>query len=263
MSVVVADDIPETLELVCSLVEEVCPHADIVARCTSLAETKKAIDEHEPEVVLLDIQFAQEGKTAFDLLDQYRRKKRSTKVRKNEKELVNEETSDPLFRLIIFTAHCETEYYDMAFQYEAVHFLPKPIDKFRLKEALERFRSIPVAKQSVAPSEYRKNKLIVNTIDATHFIDFDDIVTLRSIESHTVITLANEMVIKSSRNLGYFELQIADHDNFVRVHNNAIVNLQFVEGISNKTDKTILLKASFGKIKGSREGFKLLLEKFM
>ncbi len=263
MRVVVADDIPDTLELVCSLVEEVCPHADIVARCTSLAETKKAIDEHEPEVVLLDIQFAQERKTAFDLLDLYRGKMRSNGVQISEKDSMNKDAYTPLFRLIIFSAHCESEYYDMAFQYEAVHFLPKPIDKFRLKEALERSTITPVTKQSVIPSDYRKNKLIVHTINATHFIDVDDIVALQSIDSRTVITLTNEMTIKSSRNLGYFNLQLADHDHFVRVHNNAIVNLHFVEGISNKTDKTILLKASFGTIKGSREGFKLLLEKLM
>ena len=260
---VVADDIPDTLELVCSLVEEVCPHADIVARCTSLAETKKAIDEHHPEVVLLDIQFSEEGKTAFDLLDLYRGDKSFVRTKKGEGDLAKEETSDPPFRLIIFSGHCETEYYDMAFQYEAVHFLPKPIDKFRLKEALERLRNSTVAKEQVESSDYRKNKLIVNTIDASHFIDFDDIVTLQSMESRTVITLANEMVIRSSRNLGYYQSQIAEHDNFVRVHNNAIVNLLFVEGISNKTDKTIIMKEPFDKIKSSREGFKLLLERFM
>ncbi|MDD3781055.1 MAG: LytTR family DNA-binding domain-containing protein [Proteiniphilum sp.] len=245
IKIVVADDIFDTLNMVCALVEEVCPYAHIKAKCTTLAETRKAINKHHPDVVLLDIQFSAEGETAFDLLDTYKK------------------SDSEKFRLIIFSGHCEASYYDMAFHYQAVHFLPKPIDKLRLKEALERTISPVVEKNDLPINGYRKDKLVVSTITASHFIAFNDIVHLQSKDSRTYITLANEEVIKSSRNLGYYEAQISENDNFVRIHNNTIVNLKYVQGISNKTERGVILKSPFGEIKSSRERFKELLDKLL
>ncbi len=245
IKIVVADDISDTLNMVCALIKEVCPYAHIKAKCTSLAETRKAIIKHSPDVVLLDIQFSAEGGTAFDLLDTFK------------------DSVFKKFRLIIFTGHCESEYYDMAFRYHAVHFLPKPIDKFRLKEALERTISPVSEKNDSSVSDYRKDKLIVNTITASHFISFNDIVYLQSKDSRTYITLVNEEVIKSSRNLGYYEDQILGIDSFVRIHNNTIVNLKYVQGISNKTERGVILKSPFGEIKSSRDRFKELLDKLL
>ena len=70
-------------------------------------------------------------------------------------------------------------------------------------------------------------------------------------------------MIKSSRNLGYYEDQILGIDSFVRIHNNTIVNLKYVQGISNKTERGVILKSPFGEIKSSRDRFKELLDKLL
>lgn len=243
IKVVVADDISDTLDMVCSLIEEVCPQAEIIGKHTTLSATQKTIDTLHPDVVLLDIQFVSEGKTAFDLLEQYRK------------------NNQLMFKLIIFSGHCEVAYYDMAFQYDAVHFLPKPIDKERLKDAIERTKSKNKHNGTLSPTKNLKNMLVVNTATRSYFILPKDIVYIQSKDSYTHIVLANERVIKSSRNLGFYEKQIEIFNDFFRVHNNTILNLNFIQGISNKTERDIILKPPFGEIKSSREKFKELLQR--
>lgn len=242
LKIVIADDISDTLHMVCSLVKEVQPQAEIVGLCTSLAETKRMIETRHPDVVLLDIQFSAEGQTAFDLLESFR-----------------QNGGNNAFRTIIFSGHTEAEYYDMAFHYDAVHFLPKPIDKKRLKDALSRTSPHHAENNGNGNAQYLKGKLVINTATASHFISLDDIVLLQSKDTRTHIVLANEEVIKSSRNLGYYESQVSGNTNFVRIHHSAIVNLRYVHGLSSKTERNIILKPPFGEIKSSRERFKELL----
>lgn len=239
--VVVADDIEDSLDLVCSLIKEVCPQAKIIGKHTTLSQTQKTIDSLHPDVVLLDIQFVSEGKTAFDLLELYRKNNQFA------------------FKPIIFSGHCEREYYDMAFQYGAVHFLPKPVDKERLKNAIERVKP-ENRNETILSANILKNTLVINTATRSHFISPKDIVYFQSKDSYTYIVLANEQVIKSSRNLGFYEKQIKSFSDFFRVHNNTILNLNFIQGFSNKTERDIILKPPFGEIKSSREKFKELLE---
>lgn len=243
IKIVVADDIPETLNMVCSLIQEVCPQAEIVGKHTTLKSVKKSIDTLHPDVVILDIQFSAEGKTAFDLLEEYQRNQKNN------------------FKLIIFSGHCEPEYYDMAFRYNAVHFLPKPIDKDRLNDALKRTVKDQHSKKDIDAKDYRKNKLIVHTATKSYFITLDDIVYLQSKENRTHILLSSEEVIISSRNLGYFETQLFENKNFARIHSNTIMNIDYIQGIDNRTERNIILRPPFGKVKGSREKFKELFGK--
>lgn len=87
---IIADDSPEILALMRSLVEEVAPTLEIVATCTSLAEVDLAIKKFAPQLLILDIQFAPEGRTAFDLLEEWQNFRQ--------------------FQLIIFSGHCEFKY---------------------------------------------------------------------------------------------------------------------------------------------------------
>lgn len=242
--VVIADDIPDTLAMVCDLVKEVYPEAEIVGRHTSLSEVQKSIDEQNPDAVLLDIQFVAEGKTAFDLLD------------------YNLRNGKLKFKTIIFSGHCESAYYDMAFRYNALHFIPKPIDKLRLKEALLRIESPETKIQPVATTSIlSEGKLVISTANLRHFVELKKIVYLQTEKAGTNIHLANGAVLKSSRNLGYYEEQVAENPNFIRIHNNTIVNVLYVESTLN-IEKEIILKSPFGKLKSSRDRFKIFLTEF-
>ncbi|MBK6283961.1 MAG: response regulator [Draconibacterium sp.] len=99
---------------------EVAPHVNIIGKSTTLTEAVQLIRKLKPNVILLDIQFEMEGKTAFDMLSEL------------------EATNDLNFQIIFITAHQEARYYALAFQFKALHFVEKPIDSEKLKEAFQR-----------------------------------------------------------------------------------------------------------------------------
>lgn len=238
---IVADDIQESLTLISSLIEEVCPCISIVAECNSLQSTKNAIDQYDPSLVFLDIQFSAEGKTAFDLLDLY-------------------EEDERTFEVIIFSGHCEAEYYDMAFKYNAVHFLPKPVEKERLRDAIRRVSICDEEADNQLEAEESVETLLIKTATASHFVATNDIVSIVSSNSYTYLTLANFQEIKSSRNIGYYDKQLSGNPEFIRIHSNTIVNINYVQGFSNKTERDVILIEPFPSLKSSRKGIKILIE---
>lgn len=238
LKIVIADDIQETLDMVCSITAEICPEGRIVARCSSLAATREAISHYRPDIVLSDICFAGEGMTIFDLLDEY----------KNNDDL--------FFSVIVFSGHYETRYYDMAFCYNAIHFLCKPIEKQRLREAIDRIRQY----SSRENEKKILRKLTVRTATATHFVSLTDIVSFRSHNSGTNIMLSNSTSIFSSRNIGYYQKEIADVRFFLRIHESTIVNLNYVTGFTNSSDRMAILTPPYQNLKCSKEGYRRLME---
>ena len=143
---IIVEDVKKFHTVIETFLEEVAPHVQIVANATNLNEANEYITRFSPQLVFLDIQFDAEGKTAFDLL----------------KELSEQKKLD--FQIIIITAFNQTEYYDEAFNYGALHFLTKPIDKLKLKQAVER------VSQNI--NQQTENKLI------SKFIQFQEKVHL-------------------------------------------------------------------------------------
>ena len=117
---VIVEDMESYMLTIEKMVTEVAPYVTIIGKTTSLRNAKTLISDWSPNLLLMDIQFEEEGLTAFDLLSQLGRK---------------EELS---FDIIFITGHRASEYYSMAFDYGALHFLKKPVDKQKLKEAIER-----------------------------------------------------------------------------------------------------------------------------
>lgn len=245
---IVADDISETLNLVCSIVEEVVPNVEIIGRYTSLAETQQGIDQMKPDVVILDIQFAAEEQTSFDLLERY-------------------ELGDrPNFKLIIISGHSETEYYDMAFRYNAAHFIRKPVDKNMIAEAFRRISGNGANDRNPEMDDepgYKKGKLIVNTSTSRYFVDPAKIVKISSANQRTTFHFLDGTEIESSRNIGYYEKMLASFDNLMRIHCSYIVNLDYVHSVSNLTERKVQLAAPFGEVMCSREKINALMKKIV
>lgn len=116
----IAEDVEAYLNTIELLVGEVAPEIDIVGKASTLAEAERIIQEQKPDLLFLDIQFEEEGATVFDLLDRLAA------------------TGPFPFRIIFITAHLEPGYFARAFDFGALHFLAKPIDNQKLREAIDR-----------------------------------------------------------------------------------------------------------------------------
>ena len=109
-------------------------------------------------------------------------------------------------------------------------------------------------------SSEKVDTFLIKTVTANHFIAVHDIVFMLSNDSYTYLTLVNQQVIKSSRNIGYYEKQLCGNSEFIRIHSKCLVNINFVQGYSNKTERDVILIEPFPRLKSSREGLKKMID---
>ena len=112
---VVADDEPLALRLLCASLE-VCGGVEVLRRCRNGREVLTAVRELEPELLVLDVEMP--GMSGFDA--------------------VRAMQADILPLVIFVTAF--SKYAVDAFEVNAVDYVLKPIDDFRLARALKRVR---------------------------------------------------------------------------------------------------------------------------
>ncbi len=254
ITAVIAEDVEKYHSVIETFLEEVAPHVQVVGKSATLAATKALINEVSPQLVFLDIQFEAEGQTAFDFLE----------------ELSLKNYID--FKIIFITAFNQTEYYDEAFRYGAIHFLTKPIDKIKLKEAIDRVTATiyqlydsQIIKHFLKIHEHihlanASNKIVIEGINVAEIVRVDDIVFFEASGRYTYIHLINSKSksICSTSNIGVFERRLNLHRNFIRVNRDLIVNSDYILRFSKK-DRSLILPEPFPTKYASKERFKEFL----
>jgi two-component system, LytTR family, response regulator len=252
---VIAEDVKQFHDVIETFLAEVAPQVSIVGKATTLAETKVFIEKFSPQLLFLDIQFDAEGRTAFDFL----------------KEL--EERGKIGFQIIIITAFNQAAYYDEAFKYGAMHYLTKPIDKEKLKQAINRVSKILeqssenellsqfIQKYSRIQSSANRNKMVIEGLSYTEIVSLENIVYIEAFGSYSNIYLMNspEQVICSSTCIGDYEAKLVDNPDFFRIHRSVIVNSNYVLRLSKK-DRSLVLPEPFPKLQASKEKLKEFIQ---
>jgi len=254
LKAVIVEDMTEYIGTIELLVKEVAPSVTIVGKSSTLSDAEKIIKEELPDVVFLDIQFENEGKTCFDLLEKFR----------NEKNYS--------FQIIIITAHIEKQYYAKAFEYKAVHFLEKPLNKLKLAEAIERVKETVIdyklnSLASLFQSEFgalktdaKSQKINIEGVLFSEIVDANDILWIEADGRKSNVYLHNGRKIISIDNLGIFEKKLDKLDKFIRINRSEMINIEFVSRYSKK-EKMALLNGTANKFFISKEVFPVFLAK--
>jgi two-component system LytT family response regulator len=242
LRVIVVDDEEPARQLVREYLEN-APDVSIVAECGNGFEAVKAVAEHDPDLMLLDIQMPKlDGFEVVELL---------------ERDLP----------IIFITAH--DEHALRAFEVHAVDYLLKPYSSERLAEALERARerigrdgtSIPLqelAASARAEGEHIERILVrdgsdvrVIPVDHVDYIEArDDAVAIHA--GDTVHLKAQRLSILGDR---------LDPKCFVRVHRSFILNIDRLRSIElYAKDSRIAILADGTKVPVSRSGYTRLRE---
>ena len=252
---IIVEDIKENHFVIEKLLGEVAPQVKIIGNAYNLTEANKMISDLKPGLVFLDIQFEMEGSTAFDLLSKL------------------SATDQLSFQIIIITAHSEKAYYEEAFNFGATHFLTKPIDKQKLKDAIERLHFENDGNQFTRIVEHmekssydgknmgQSGKIVIDGMNYSEVLQIDEIIYLEASGRYTdiyVLSHGNKPLC-SSENLGEFEKKLNNHSAFFRIHRNLIVNTNFIIRFSKK-DRSIFLISPFNKIYASRERFREFIQ---
>ncbi len=249
LKAVLIDDEPKGMEILKWELENACPEVEILAMCETGKDGLKAIKEHEPDVVFLDIEMPYLN--GFELLD-----------------LV----PDVDFDVIFTTAY--DQYALKAFKTtSAVDYLLKPIDEEELKKAVERVlekREQRLALESLDFSKYPDDdegtvkvdmkNIALPTFEGLVFIDPKQIIYCQSDNTYTHIYMKEDKNLLISKTLKEMEEMLGDRY-YYRVHNSFIVNLNEIKNYV-RADGGYLVMTNGEKVRVSRSKKEGLLKLF-
>lgn len=209
---------------------------EVIAECGDGFEGAKAIHQHKPDLVFLDIQMPK--LTGFEML-----------------EILDE------LPHIIFTTAFE-EFAIKAFEKSAVDYLLKPISEDRFKQALQKYKTL----HGSAPSKIAiKNlqeeveeevleRIVVKNGTQIKLIPVHNIIYLEAYDDYVKIHTKDGMFLKN-KTMTSFEKQL-DAKQFVRVHRSFIIKvdqLAKIEPMEKESYKGILLNGD--KVNISKSGY--------
>ncbi len=186
-----------------------CPQVRLLAEAENIIEGKKIIDQHQPDLVFLDIEMPYG--TGFDLLEQY----------------------DELpFQVIFITAY--SQYAIQALNLSAAYYILKPIDIEELELAVQKVEEML---KEPSPMQFKEalldnlrdkqqQKIVIPTMDGFELMLVRDIIRLEAADNYAQIIGRDKKIIVS-KTLKYFA-EILEPLKFIRVHKSHLINVNEV-----------------------------------
>jgi two-component system LytT family response regulator len=180
------------------------PEILVSGEAASVDEAARHLAREQPDVIFLDIQMP--GESGFDLFSR----------------------APVAARVVFVTAH--DAHALRAFDVNALDYLLKPVAPARLAETLARLRE-QVGQGGPPVRRFEYGDFVFIPVDGrSRFLRVNQIVTVAAAGDATVVATAEGVRGRVPRSLKSWEERLPPKQ-FVRIHREAIVNLQFVERI--------------------------------
>jgi two-component system LytT family response regulator len=233
--IIIIDDEPLARSIVKEYLQKY-PELEIVQECNDGFEGVKAIQQHQPDLIFLDIQMPKiNGFEMLELLDQ-----------------------SPA---VIFTTAFD-EYAIKAFEAHAIDYLLKPFNEERFDKAIQKWRDqtagarkntselLETASQSPAQSQ----RVVVKTGSKIKIIPVQDVYFLEAADDYVKVHTHEGSFLKN-KTMSHFEKTL-DAQQFVRSHRSYIINVQQITRIDPyEKDNHIAILKSGAKVPVSRNGY--------
>jgi two-component system LytT family response regulator len=211
---------------------------EVMQECNDGFEGLKAIQQHQPDLIFLDVQMPKIN--GFEML-----------------ELVENPPA------VIFTTAFD-EYAIKAFEAHATDYLLKPFSKDRFNKAIEKYLaqaapSAPAKKHTEelleAPnSPAQHERIVVKTGTKVKIIPVQDVEYLAADDDYVSVYTAEGSYLKN-KTMNFFE-QMLDPRYFVRVHRSYIIAIQQITRIDPyEKDAHLAILKSGAKIPVSKTGY--------
>jgi two-component system LytT family response regulator len=239
--IIIIDDEPLARSIVKEYLQK-HPDLELVQECNDGFEGLKAIQQHGPDLVFLDIQMPKIN--GFEML-----------------ELVDQPPS------VIFTTAFD-EYAIRAFEAHAIDYLLKPFNQERFDKAVAKWKeqkSVSRENQtqelleSAALSPSQNQRIVVKNGSKIKIIPVHDVFYLEAADDYVKIHTPEGYFLKN-KTMNHFE-QSLDTAQFVRSHRSFIVNVQQITRIDPyEKDNHVAILRSGAKVPVSRSGYGKLKE---
>lgn len=208
---IIIDDERNSLEMMEWLLKTYCPEVQIMAMCSSPAAGIKAIEEHAPELVFLDIEMPKMN--GFDLL---------------------EKLNEIKFEVVFTTAY--DKFAVKAFKYSALNYLLKPVDPDELQSTISRYlqKNATTSKvqmellfQNLLNREKTIERIALSTNDGLIFVQTKDITYCQADSNYTNVVMSNGSKILVAKTLKEIDETLSGKE-FFRVHHSYLVNINHI-----------------------------------
>ena len=210
---------------------------EVVQECNDGFEGLKAIQQHKPDLVFLDVQMPKIN--GFEML-----------------ELVDDSPA------IIFTTAFD-EYAIKAFEAHAVDYLLKPFSKERFAKAIEKYlaqalhagpKQTENLLETASHSPQQHERIVVKTGTKVKIIPVADVQYLQADDDYVSVFTQEGSFLKN-KTMSFFE-QTLDPRHFVRVHRSYILSVQEITRIDPyEKDSHLAILKSGAKIPVSKTGY--------
>ncbi|MGV3589995.1 MAG: LytR/AlgR family response regulator transcription factor [Adhaeribacter sp.] len=237
MKAILIDDEP----LARSLVREYLaafPQIEVVQECNDGFEGLKAVTQHQPDLIFLDVQMPKiNGFEMLELLDQ-----------------------PPA---VIFTTAFD-EFAIKAFDAHAIDYLLKPFSQERFNKAVEKWqqqkdqaeliKNTQALLQTTAAAPDRQDRIVVKIGTKIRIIPEPDILYLEADDDYIKVYTPDGAFLKS-KTMGYFENSL-DPKKFIRVHRSYMLQISQITRIEPyEKDSHIAILKNGAKVPVSRSGY--------
>ncbi|HMG93552.1 MAG TPA: LytTR family transcriptional regulator DNA-binding domain-containing protein [Chryseolinea sp.] len=240
IKVVLIDDEPLARSIVTEYLQDF-PEITIAQECNDGFEGIKAIGQHKPDLIFLDIQMPKIN--GFEML-----------------ELIEQPPS------VIFTTAFD-EYAIKAFESRAIDYLLKPFSKERFEKAVQKWlehrnrADHKTNTQTLLTEEIRqpeeRNRIVVREGSNIRIVPVHEIQYIEAYDDYVKIFTQKEMFLKK-KTMSFYESSL-DASQFVRVHRSYIINLQQLTKIEPLEKETYLALLKSGvKVPLSKSGYSKL-----
>ncbi|MBN8675514.1 MAG: LytTR family transcriptional regulator DNA-binding domain-containing protein [Chitinophagales bacterium] len=241
MKVVIIDDEPLARSIVKEYLQK-HPQIEIMQECNDGFEGLKAIQQHQPDLIFLDIQMPKIN--GFEML-----------------ELIEQPPA------VVFATAFD-EFAIKAFEAHAIDYLLKPFNQERFDKAINKFKEQKVISTEKATQELletasqspsQNNRIVVKNGSKIKIIPVHEVLYLEAADDYVKVHTGEGYFLKN-KTMNHFE-QTLDGQQFVRSHRSYIVNVQQITRIDPyEKDNHVAILRSGIKVPVSRTGYVRLRE---
>lgn len=239
----IIDDELSARNVLSRLLELSYPNIEIIATADNLSDGVELIEKNLPDLVFLDVEMP--NYAGYEIVRFF--------------DEIN-------FHIIFVSAY--NQYAINAFEINAVDYLLKPIERPRLKQAIDKI--VAKMEQNNIESNYtalldklntKKNQTIaLSEAGSRHLVNVNSIIAIGAQGEYSEIYTENKKMLVS-KNIGTLEKELMNQELFIRIHKSWIINKSHIVSYQKGSNTVCLNNNIIAKVSRSqKEEFELIIK---
>ncbi len=208
----IVDDEAAARDVLNNLLLRITSSIEVIGTAHDVPDAVSKINSLKPDVVFLDVQMP--NYAGYEIVNFF--------------DEIN-------FEIVFVTAY--DQYAIKAFELSAIDYLVKPINRLRLKEAIEKLEQKVTQKDVIENYEVLLEslkgkdlgKMVISELGGKHIIQLKDIIAIEAKGAYSHLYFENGKPLLVSKNLKHFESTLPENSVFFRSHKSWIINLEHIE----------------------------------